>query len=126
MIEQSQAGLASVAAPAGVERADADARLRTSWRVFTGRVLFLGVPLGRLLAPLALELTVKRALAVTSFIIIAWISEALDHALTGLIGCYLYWALGVVKFNVAFSGFANDTAWFLFGAVLFGAMATKS
>jgi anion transporter len=34
--------------------------------------------------------------------------------------------LGVVKFNVAFSGFATETAWYLFGAVLFGAMATKS
>ncbi|HKC89616.1 MAG TPA: SLC13 family permease [Blastocatellia bacterium] len=126
MIEQSQAGLASVAAPAGVERADADARPRTSWRVFIGRILCVVVPIALWFAPLELEPTVKRALAVTSFIIIAWITEALDHALTGLIGCYLYWALGVVKFNVAFSGFANATAWFLFGAVLFGAMATKS
>jgi anion transporter len=32
----------------------------------------------------------------------------------------------VVKFGTAFSGFANDTAWFLFGAMLFGMMATKS
>ena len=126
MIEQSQAGSASVAAPSGVESADADARPRTSRRVFTGRILCVVVPIALWFAPLTLELTVKRALAITSFIIIAWITEALDHALTGLIGCYLYWALGVVKFNVAFSGFANDTAWFLFGAVLFGAMATKS
>src|SRR5262245_9226995 len=126
MIEQSQAELASVAAPASVELADAEARARTSWRTFVGRVLCLVVPMALWFAPLELDPTVKRALAITSFIIIAWITEALDHALTGLIGCYLYWALGVVKFNVAFSGFANDTAWFLFGAVLFGAMATKS
>ena len=58
--------------------------------------------------------------------IIAWITEAMEYALTGLIGCYLYWALKVVSFDVAFSGFANDTPWFLFGAALFGAMATKS
>src|SRR5262245_37310604 len=109
MIEQSKAGLASVAAPAAVDRADADARPRTSRRVFTGRVLCVVVPIALWFAPLALDPTVKRALAVTSFIIIAWITEALDHALAGLIGCYLYWALGVVKFNVAFSGFANDT-----------------
>src|SRR5262249_32417281 len=126
MIEQSQAGLESGAAPAGGERADADARPRPAWRAFIGRVLCAVVPIALWFAPLELEPTVKRALAVTSFIIIAWITEALDHALTGLIGCYLYWALGVVKFNVAFSGFANATAWFLFGAVLFGAMATKS
>jgi anion transporter len=126
MSEQSQAGLASVAVPAGAERADDDARRQIPWRVFIGRILCVVAPVALWFAPLGIEPTVKRALAIASFIIIAWITEALDHALTGLIGCYLYWALGVVKFNVAFSGFANDTAWFLFGAVLFGAMATKS
>ena len=50
----------------------------------------------------------------------------MDHGLTGLIGCYLFWALGVVKFEVAFSGFADDTPWFLMGAILFGTMASKS
>ncbi|HEV2666570.1 MAG TPA: SLC13 family permease [Blastocatellia bacterium] len=126
MIEQSQAGLASVAAPSGVERTDADARQRTPWRGFIGRILCVVVPIALWFAPLDLDLTAKRALAIASFIIIAWITEALDHALTGLIGCYLFWALGVVKFNVAFSGFATYTPWFLFAAVLFGAMATKS
>jgi solute carrier family 13 (sodium-dependent dicarboxylate transporter), member 2/3/5 len=40
--------------------------------------------------------------------------------------CFLFWALGIVKFPVAFSGFANDTAWFLFGALLLGVIATRS
>jgi solute carrier family 13 (sodium-dependent dicarboxylate transporter), member 2/3/5 len=126
MSEQSHAGLASAAATTAAERADAGESRKTSWRVSIGRVLCVAAPIALWFAPLSLEPTVKRALAIASFIIIAWITEALDHALTGLIGCYLYWALGVVKFNVAFSGFANDTAWFLFGAMLFGAMATKS
>ena len=77
-------------------------------------------------APFHLEATAQHALAIATFMIIAWITEALDHGLTGLIGCYLFWALGVVKFDVAFSGFADDTPWFLFGAILFGAMAGKS
>ncbi len=76
--------------------------------------------------PLRLNPTAQHALAITSFMIIAWITEVLDHAVTGLIGCYLFWALGVVKFGTSFSGFANDTTWFLFGAMLFGTMATKS
>jgi anion transporter len=64
--------------------------------------------------------------------VIAWITEAFDHAITGFIGCYLFWVLGIVasressNFPVAFSGFADDTTWFLFGAILFGMMATKS
>ncbi len=32
----------------------------------------------------------------------------------------------MVKFDVAFSGFADDTPWFLMGAILFGTMASKS
>ena len=58
--------------------------------------------------------------------VLAWITEEVDHAVTGLIGCFLFWALGVVRFDVAFSGFANDTPWFLFGATLMGVVASKS
>jgi anion transporter len=90
------------------------------------RLLCVLVPLLVWFSPLAVEATTKRALAVTSFMIVAWITEAMDYALAGLVGCYLYWALKVVPFEVAFTGFANDTAWFLFGAGLFGTMASKS
>src|SRR5438552_2941514 len=69
---------------------------------------------------------VQHALAVATFMVVAWIIVALDHALTGLVGCYLFWALGIAPFPVAFGGFADSTAWFLLGAVLFGLMATKS
>ena len=69
---------------------------------------------------------VHHALAVAAFMVVAWIAHALDHALTGFIGCYLFWALGIAPFPLAFSGFADSTAWFLMGAVFFGMMATKS
>jgi sodium-dependent dicarboxylate transporter 2/3/5 len=97
-----------------------------SWRAFIGRILAVAVPVVVWFAPFPLERTAQHALAITSFMIIAWIAEALDHAVTGFIGCYLFWALKVVKFPIAFGGFADDTAWFLFGAILFGMMATKS
>ena len=58
--------------------------------------------------------------------ILSWAFETLRPGLTGLIGCYLYWALGVVSVDVAFSGFADDTPWFLLAAILFGAVAIKS
>ncbi len=91
-----------------------------------GRILVFVVPVVVWFAPLGLDRTVQHALAVTSFMILAWITETLDPALTGIIGCYLYWALKIVPFGRAFSGFASDTPWFLFGAMLFGTMATKS
>ncbi len=112
----------------GIQTATFPATLvsQTAWVTITGRILAVVVPVALWFAPLGMEPRVQHALAITSFMIVAWITEALDHALTGMIGCYLFWALGVVKIDVAFSGFADDTAWFLFGAVLFGAMATKS
>jgi anion transporter len=101
-------------------------RTETSWRAFFGRILCVVIPVVVWFAPTGLDPTINHALAITSFMIIAWITEALAHALTGLIGCFLFWALKVVPFSVAFSGFADETPWFLFGAILFGMMATKS
>jgi anion transporter len=94
--------------------------------VVWGRVLCVLVPLAIWFIPMQLEPRAKHAVAITLGVVIAWITQALDHALAGLMGCYLYWALGVVKFETAFYGFSNSTPWFLFGALLFGVMATKS
>lgn len=77
-------------------------------------------------APLRLEPTAKHALSVAAFMILAWITECLPHAVTGLAGCYLFWVLRIASFESAFGGYADQTAWFLFGAGLFGLMATKS
>lgn len=86
----------------------------------------MAVPLGIWFAPLSIDATPKHALALASFMIIAWISEVIPHAVAGLVGCYLFWILGVAKFEVAFSGLVDQTPWFLFGAGLIGMMATKT
>src|SRR6202166_199340 len=104
--------------------APAEASLST--RMLIGGVLAVGLPTALWFAPLRMDLTEKHALAIASFMIIAWITEALPHAVTGIIGCYLFWVLNVVGFEAAFSGFADQTPWFLFGAGLIGMMATKS
>ncbi len=77
-------------------------------------------------APLPIDANTKHGLAIAAFMLLAWITEPMDHAVSGLIGCFLFWALDVVRFGVAFSGFADSTTWFLLGAVLIGAMAVKS
>jgi solute carrier family 13 (sodium-dependent dicarboxylate transporter), member 2/3/5 len=91
-----------------------------------GYALTVVIPIILWFAPLTVDLTAKHALAISSFMIVAWITEAMPHTVTGLFGCYLFWVLKVVKFNVAFGGFADQTPWFLFGAALLGMMATKS
>jgi anion transporter len=76
--------------------------------------------------PLDVAPPAHRALAVGLFMIGAWMTQVLDHGIAGIIGCFLFWMLGIAKFETAFSGFADTSAWFLFGAVCFGLMAGKS
>src|SRR5258708_3346953 len=97
-----------------------------SARMLVGGVLSVGLPSVLWFVPLRMGLTEKHALAIAGFMIIAWITEVLPHAVTGIIGCYLFWVLKVVGFEAAFSGFADQTPWFLFGAGLIGMMAMKS
>ena len=89
----------------------------------------LGAPLIFLLlwvGPFNIDATAKHALAVVGFLIVLWISEVVDHGVTAFMGCYLFWFLGIVDFNTAFSGFARDTPWFLFGALLIARTASKT
>src|SRR5438093_4701700 len=108
---------AAAAAPAAVA-----SDLRTAGLLAilaAGAVVFWFVPFG--IAPQA-----HKALAVGLFMIAAWMTQVLDHGVTGILGCFLFWMLGIAKFETAFSGFADTSAWFLFGAVAFGLMAAKS
>jgi solute carrier family 13 (sodium-dependent dicarboxylate transporter), member 2/3/5 len=89
-------------------------------------LLTVVVPVTLWFIPTPMDPLAQHALAVGSFMIGAWITHALDHGIAGIIGCYLFWTLGIAKFQSAFSGFAETTPWFLFGAILFGLMATKS
>src|ERR1700736_1712480 len=92
----------------------------------------IGMVLGPLVAcaiwflPVALDPKVKHALAISALMVVYWALEPIDHGLTGLLGCYLFWALGIVKFDTAFSGFTDNTPWFLFGAMIMGEAAARS
>src|SRR5262249_18809732 len=105
--------------------------VRSEISAFDFRGLLRAVPVALIpivfwFLPLNLEPKAQHAIAITLFMILGWATEIMDHGLTGLIGCYLFWALKIVTFDGAFSGFANDTPWFLMGAILFGTMASKS
>jgi anion transporter len=105
-----------------------------SW--FQGAIAALKPNAGLLLGPLAaaviwliptgLEPVQQKALAITAFMIVYWIAEPIDHGLTALIGIYLFWALEVAKFPVAFSGFVNSTTWFLFSSLLMAEAAART
>jgi solute carrier family 13 (sodium-dependent dicarboxylate transporter), member 2/3/5 len=99
---------------------------KNSTSVLVGQILCVLVPLAIWFSPVDLAPQIKHAYAILAFMVIAWITEATEFALAGFIGCFLFWALGVVKFDVAFSGFADATAWFLFAAMLIGLVASQS
>lgn len=101
-------------------------RARSRGRAMAAAVPSVLIPAVLWFLPLHLAGAAQHSIAIAVFMILAWATELMDHGLTGLIGCYLFWALGVVRFDVAFSGFADDTPWFLLGAILFGTMASKS
>jgi anion transporter len=84
------------------------------------------VPLAFWFAPIGLAARTQHGLAIIIFMVLAWMTQAMEFAIAGFIGCFLFWALGVANFNLAFSGFADNTPWFLFAALLLGRVAGKS
>src|SRR5262245_43238137 len=90
--------------------------------------LVLGPLIGSLtwMLPLGLEPVQQKTVAIVLFMVVYWIAEPIDHGLTALIGCYLFWALNVSKFSIAFSGFINSTTWFLFSSLLMAEAAART
>jgi sodium-dependent dicarboxylate transporter 2/3/5 len=82
--------------------------------------------LGFRMLPLGIEPRAHGALAIGIFMILCWMIQVLDHGVSGILGCFLFWMFGIVKFDTAFSGFADTSPWFLFGAICFGLMGSKS
>ncbi len=89
-------------------------------------VLCVALPVAVWLYPFAVPANTKLALAIAAFMIVAWMTEIMDYSASGLIGLLLFWALKVAKPDVVFEGFVDPASWYYFGAVLIGAMATKS
>ena len=86
----------------------------------------VAIPLAIWFAPLPIDGAMHTAIAISAFLIIAWMTDVMEYAATGLLGLMLFWVSGVAEPEVIFSGFVSETSWFLVGALLIGAMATKS
>jgi len=97
-----------------------------SAKQWTGLILAPAVLLALWFAPTHQLPAAQHAIAIAALMIVLWATEAMDQALAGFIGVFLFWASGVVEFERAFAGFSNETPWFLLGAILIGAMANKT
>lgn len=76
--------------------------------------------------PMGLEPAIHKAFAVLTFMVVSWIVGAVEYGTTALCGAFLFWALGVTTFDVAFSGFTSPVTWFVFGALLIGQAVTRT
>jgi len=96
------------------------------WKTIGAIVGVLALP-ALWFAPLPLEPRAQHAIAIATFMVILWITEVVPHAITGLIGCWLFWAFQVAPVRTAFGGFSTSEApWFLLGALLIGTMVSES
>jgi len=76
--------------------------------------------------PFGLEPAAHKALAIAAFMVVYWIMEPIEHGITALLGCFLFWALQVTTFSSAFRGFTHHSPWFIFGALLMGKAASRT
>jgi anion transporter len=77
-------------------------------------------------APIDIDPIAHKAIAISVFVIMYWVMEPVEHAITAVTGCYLCWALQIVPVSVAFSGFASGSVWFLFGGLLIGQATSQT
>ena len=98
----------------------------TKYRPLITASLYTAAALGVFLIPVQMPPAAYKALAITVGMVLFWIFSPVDYAITGLAGCFLYWASGAVNFETAFSGFSQDTPWFLFGAIILGSVAAQT
>ena len=88
--------------------------------------LCIGVPALVMLAPWNIAANTKAGLAISAFMIMAWMTEVMEYGSAGLVGLLLFWFFNVAKPETVFHGFVDAASWYYVGAVLLGTMATKS
>jgi sodium-dependent dicarboxylate transporter 2/3/5 len=116
----------SEVAPNGQSSPEEDVSVKDPRLKLAAVILCIVVPLGIYFAPWGIESHTQAALAVTALMLLAWMTHVVEYAVAGLAGCLLYWMLGVVEPEIAFSGFALEITWFVFAALMLGVIATKS
>jgi anion transporter len=97
-----------------------------SLRMKVGSLLGPLIGLAVWFVPTHMEPVAQHTLGIVAFMIVYWITEPIDHGITAMIGCFLFWALHIANFETAFAGFADSSPWFLFGSMLMGEAASQT
>ena len=109
-----------------IQTEQATAHTEHSTKTLVGALLGPLLAVAIWFAPLGLDPKIQHTLAIVALMVVYWAFEPIDHGLTGLLGCYLFWAFHIAKFDTAFAGFTDNTPWFLFGAMIMGEAAART
>ena len=104
-------------------QATADVRGAQDTKAFACVLIGIAVAIITYFLPLGLNEVTRRVMAVSVFVLLMWMTEAIPLAVAGLLGCWAYWVLAGIPVTKVFSGFTNDSPWFILGAILLGLMA---
>src|SRR3989475_4895322 len=78
-------------------------------RMMGGSVLGPLAGLALWFAPIQLEPVAHQPLAIVASMIVSWTPGPMAHALTAMIGVFLFWALHIADFKTAFVAFATTS-----------------
>ena len=90
--------------------------------------LLLSIAMGvaAYLSPIIASAVGRKAFAITILMLVMYITETVSLAVTSLIGCLLFWVWAGIPLSKSFSGFFNDTPWYVLGILLLGLAAEST
>src|SRR5436309_733650 len=95
------------------------------WRAIFSAICVV-VPVALWFAPLGIPHPAQGAMAISTFMILAWMTNIMRYRADSLTGCLLFSALAMASSQRGFSCLANDPPWFLFAAVVLRTPASKT
>ena len=101
-------------------------KISPDMRHFLWLLLAVATGAAAYLAPIMSSGVGRKAFAITILMLVMYITETVSLAVTSLIGCLLYWVWAGTPLPKSFSGFFNDTPWYVLGILLLGVAAEST
>ena len=108
------------------EQAIERSKISDEMRHFLWLLLAVAMGAAAYFAPIMGSGVGRKAFAITILMLVMYITETVSLAVTSLIGCLLYWVWAGIPLSKSFSGFFNDTPWYVLGILLLGVAAEST
>ncbi len=108
------------------EPAVSKSRISSDMKHFLYLLVAIALAAAAYLLPIMTSEVGRRAFAITILMLAMYITETTSLAATSLIGCLLYWVWAGIPLSKSFSGFFNDSPWYVLGILLLGVAAEST